>query len=707
MVFEYDTFGNVSAVRIGDVTLVSLDYGSRRLNSQTYANGFVVSYTYDDKDRITQIKQNDQTFASIVYAYDAENTVTVTHASGLTYQSKNVNKNGFTNEYTAVFENDGNNMLKVVGVAARLAGKITGVAYYTDTSDTEFELCVSQKNDDGLLSQITRMGHGGTSSYSYDDLHRLKTKVTYYNLLLTKAYSIEYKYGDISGRRTSDNVSEETFKFGGTLIYKQAYNYGKTGNLVSVYKNTTQQSKYTYDKHGRLEWEHNYALGKAVKYYYDGNGNITKKQEYGIINGTIEQTPFKTDTYDYTTVTENSGQNSAWRDQLKSYNGSVIEYDLNGNPTKYKGKTLAWQGKKLSSCDGTAMEYDYNGLRIKKGNKKYYLNGDKVIFETDGNTKIYYYYDESGISGINVNGTEYYFKKNILGDVQEIYDKNGIMQCRYEYDAWGNHKIYDLSNNEVLPEDLNIGNTNPIRYRGYYYDKEFGLYYLQSRYYDPELCRFISADGVEYVDPASVNGFNLYAYCNNNPVMNIDPSGRVFLTVLAILGTLLVGTAIGAVSGAVGAWMTGEDIWAGFVSGALSGLLSTVGAGLAIATGGAWGLVIAGVFGFGSAAIGNVVKQGMTRGWGNVNGYSVLISGVIGLLTGVTSYFLSSLAEVVDKSLKFGKRLIEAMSLSAISLATTFLFTIPISVIQMIGEAIYSAFAKDDEEEKTAVEQYV
>ena len=349
---------------------------------------------------------------------------------------------------------------------------------------------------------------------------------------------------------------------------------------------TTQQSKYTYDKHGRLEWEHNYALGKAVKYYYDGNGNITKKQEYGIINGTIEQTPFKTDTYDYTTVTENSGQNSAWRDQLKSYNGSVIEYDLNGNPTKYKGKTLAWQGKKLSSCDGTAMEYDYNGLRIKKGNKKYYLNGDKVIFETNGNTKIYYYYDESGISGINVNGTEYYFKKNILGDVQEIYDKNGIMQCRYEYDAWGNHKIYDLSNNDVLPEDLNIGNTNPIRYRGYYYDKEFGLYYLQSRYYDPELCRFISADGVEYVDPASVNGFNLYAYCNNNPVMNTDPSGTSLVVGIAV-ALALIGAAIGGVVEGVKSYERGERGW-DFVKSVLLGVtIGTVLAGASMVVTGA------------------------------------------------------------------------------------------------------------------------
>ena len=88
--------------------------------------------------------------------------------------------------------------------------------------------------------------------------------------------------------------------------------------------------------------------------------------------------------------------------------------------------------------------------------------------------------------------------------------------CRYYYDAWGNHKIEG---------DKEIGKLNPFRYRGYYYDTEFGLYYLQSRYYDPELGRFISADDVSYIDTESAYGLNLYAYCNDNSVMGYDPSG--------------------------------------------------------------------------------------------------------------------------------------------------------------------------------------
>ena len=92
-------------------------------------------------------------------------------------------------------------------------------------------------------------------------------------------------------------------------------------------------------------------------------------------------------------------------------------------------------------------------------------------------------------------------------------------------DAWGNHKVLDAAGTENTSDDF-IGNINPIRYRGYYYDAEVGLYYLKSRYYDPEVGRFISPDDTEYLDPEKLDGLNLYAYCLNNPVMYVDPDGR-------------------------------------------------------------------------------------------------------------------------------------------------------------------------------------
>ncbi len=110
----------------------------------------------------------------------------------------------------------------------------------------------------------------------------------------------------------------------------------------------------------------------------------------------------------------------------------------------------------------------------------------------------------------------------------------------YEYDAWGNHKVVNASGVEITDAN-HIGNLNPFRYRSYYYDTEFKLYYLQTRYYDPEVGRFISQDGIEYADPETINGLNLYAYCGNNPVMNVDPDGRFFWWIfLAVVTVSLV-----------------------------------------------------------------------------------------------------------------------------------------------------------------------
>ena len=104
---------------------------------------------------------------------------------------------------------------------------------------------------------------------------------------------------------------------------------------------------------------------------------------------------------------------------------------------------------------------------------------------------------------------------------------------KYVYDAWGNHKVCSSTGAEIS-DTTHVGHINPIRYRGYYYDVETGLYYLQTRYYDPQVGRFISPDSVDYLDPKSINGLNLYAYCGNAPVNNADPTGHSFIYALLI-----------------------------------------------------------------------------------------------------------------------------------------------------------------------------
>ena len=143
------------------------------------------------------------------------------------------------------------------------------------------------------------------------------------------------------------------------------------------------------------------------------------------------------------------------------------------------------------------------------------------------------------VVGFTYNKHRYIYQRNIQGDIIGILDvDSGTIVAKYNYDAWGNHKVIEIGDN-------NIGEINPIRYRGYYYDKETQLYWVSSRYYSPELCRWISPDSIEYLDPQSINGLNLYCYCMNDPINKYDPSGHFAIT----LTTLLIG---GLIAGAIG-----------------------------------------------------------------------------------------------------------------------------------------------------------
>ena len=147
--------------------------------------------------------------------------------------------------------------------------------------------------------------------------------------------------------------------------------------------------------------------------------------------------------------------------------------------------------------------------------------------ESTGESYTQYIYDASGIAGMICDRSYYYFEKNLFGDVVKAYDANGTEVAAFRYDAYGN----------ILYESGSMAEKVKIRYRGYYYDAETGFYYLQSRYYAPTICRFISSDQYELIPTLSqIPGqLNLYAYCNNNPVMFTDESGYFWDTLFDIL----------------------------------------------------------------------------------------------------------------------------------------------------------------------------
>ncbi len=236
-----------------------------------------------------------------------------------------------------------------------------------------------------------------------------------------------------------------------------------------------------------------------------------------------------------------------------------------------------------------------------------------------------------------------------MGDVTHIYTTDGTLVARYAYDAWGNHKIYDVNGNEVTKSmSDHIGNINPIRYRGYYYDTETELYYLEARYYDPDTGRFISQDEIDFILPNHLTGLNLFAYCSDNPIMYTDPSGNFFLTAL-IVGAI-AGAVIGATVGGVSAYNDAKA--SGATGGELIGktVLGAVGGGVVGAVGGA--IIGAGVGAAASAIAGGIgaLSSGMLVG-SLATGGAVVSNGAIA----ATGALVAGIAAVGLTFMRIGK----------------------------------------------------
>ena len=223
--------------------------------------------------------------------------------------------------------------------------------------------------------------------------------------------------------------------------------------------------------------------------------------------------------------------------------------------------------------------------------------------------------------GFRYNGSDYYYRKNLQGDIIGILSAAGTELVNYSYDAWGNI---------LWTEDesgINLSSLNPYRYRGYYYDTETGLYYLNSRYYDPRTGRFINADEIEYLGADAEFSCNLYAYCANNPVMLTDEAGCL----PSWANKLIAAVAVVAVVAAVAA-ITVATAGAGTAA-AVIAVGAAKGAAIGMATGAA--------IGAGTGAIKHRVQTGSWEGAGsaalNGMGDGALSGAITGAITGAVS----------------------------------------------------------------------
>ena len=194
----------------------------------------------------------------------------------------------------------------------------------------------------------------------------------------------------------------------------------------------------------------------------------------------------------------------------------------------YNGASYTWMGRELRKITNGSNTYSYkynaDGIRTSKTvngtTTEFFLNGSQILAQKTGDSVMRFFYDSTGKRVGFANGTMlFYYLYNLQGDVVAIVRAaTGQIVAKYSYDAWGNCTVTNATGYAV-------GDKNPFRYRGYYYDTETGFYYVSSRYYDPEIGRFINADDIAYLGMGGLTSYNLFAYCGNNPVMGYDPYG--------------------------------------------------------------------------------------------------------------------------------------------------------------------------------------
>ncbi len=501
----------------------------------TFGNDQTVQYYYDKFDRTTKEQYNNVTYE---YAYDASGQLakqTSTAGEEYNYEYDSLGRLIRSNEY-----NDGEFEQRTEHIYDA-SDRLTKQSWYNVGGTTTMSYAYSTTT--GLLSSLNATVQNSSIpvTYTYQGANQLRSKAI--GSVMTKAYN--YCYNEDGGYRASlpDYVNYRDSS--SNLIYGDNCHYDSNGRLVKILdsgSSTTTRAIYGYDQQGQLTSAT--VGGTRYTYTYDTAGNIQSKKVGS-------------------TTTNYTYGNSAWRDLLTAYGGNTITYS-GGNPTKYyDGSTFTWtQGRRLATAKvgstNISYTYDMAGVRSSKtvGSTKYdftTLSG-LVIRQTGGGKTIDFVYDENNQPlAMKYNNTLYYYVLNAQGDVVRIVNSSRNTVASYTYDPWG----------KIISSSGTLADINPLRYRGYYYDSETGFYYLQSRYYDPEIGRFINADSYASTDATGLLSTNMFAYCENDPVNRSDPSGELFGTISGLI--------VGGLTGALSAYINGDDILAGTITGAVNG----------------------------------------------------------------------------------------------------------------------------------------
>ncbi len=326
-------------------------------------------------------------------------------------------------------------------------------------------------------------------------------------------------------KHISQRINMDTFAFGDESYWVRQYQYDAMGNVTKIYGETPDCHDYTYDYRNFL------VNDNGTAYEYDGNGNITKKG---------------TTTYTYDTVI---------KDRLVKVGNTPVTYSTANplNPATYGNCSYNFKGRRLQSFTKSGSTYNYiydeQGLRTRKiapdgSVTKYLYNGTKLAAEIAPNYRLDFLYDENDmLYGFVKDGSaKYFYARDMLQNILGIIDTNGSPVVIYQYTAYGT--------STVLQDTAGLAIINPFRFKGYYFDSESGMYYCHTRYYVPEWCRWLNADHPSFLQPDSLQEMNLFVYCGNNPITNIDPIGCFSLSILVVIGFVIgilvpeIGTAV-------------------------------------------------------------------------------------------------------------------------------------------------------------------
>ena len=572
---KYDQWGNVSEVYVSglnaltDTTSAEYEYdtGENRnlLKGITYGNGDTVNYKYDSYDRVIAVSYDGGATYRFRYGYDSLGNVSyiidselnkttffnedstevyfgnnlyyyagyddngnlVEYEGGLfTYTTKELESTrnpltGCTTTNTQIGDDDSQvNLLKTTDKFSRTQQKAIQLRDLTDTATTDFS---------SVVTDYTYKTYGENNDFTAGQVDTIRSYVTY-------------------GENMEDNIIKD---------YVFSYEYDENGNITHEYAGTEKTAenlryRYTYDEANQLTRVDDNIQSKTYVYQYDKGGNRVSEKIYNYTLsdslGAVQQE----------IVSEYN--NKVWEDLLTSYNGKKITYDNAGNPTSYDGQTYVWDGKQLKEIiaqDGskTVFDYDANGLRTRKiqynteGSLDYFVDyvwsDGKIVSQyltlmlrgtimneyqeiALGPIPSKVIYDDNGVpQGFTCGSACFGFVRNLQGDAIALVDYDGNVVAEYSYDPWGNIE-YNLADNVTEVEAILYTALCPLTYRGYNYDFTTGLYYLQSRYYNPEWGRFLNCDDTAILlsTQGETHNANLFAYCNNNPVTFTDPTGR-------------------------------------------------------------------------------------------------------------------------------------------------------------------------------------